>query len=223
MTTTIGEHKLTMQGTGALEEKGARGSVHMTVAGKSLDEVVANPFVYVKLPGKTGAGSWAKVNINVFGEALGAGGNPLGGNSTSPTQMLKFLKAVGKVADLGSENVKGLATTHYRAMVDFDRYASQVAPSKRASTTSYVAAVERLLGGRVLPMDVWVDAHRRLRRMAFAMHICTREGQLTEAMTMDLYDYARQPGIQIPPASEVTDVTNKTKASVAEGLKQLQC
>jgi hypothetical protein len=34
------------------------------------------------------------------------------------------------------------------------------------------------------------------------------------AFTMNLYDYARQPAVEIPPASQVTDVTDKIKASV---------
>ena len=223
MTTSGGEQNFTIQGAGTLTERATHGSMSMTVDGKTITEVIANPFVYVRLPGKTGAGSWAKVNINVFSEALGAGGSPFGGNSMNPTEMLKFLKAAGTVNDLGVEPVKGVPATHYHATIDLNRYASLVSPSRRASVARYVTAVERMTGANTLPMDVWVDAHRHVRRFALAMRLCTREGQLTEAVTMSLYDYARQPAVQIPPASQVTDVTDKIKASVANGLQQLKC
>jgi uncharacterized protein (DUF885 family) len=137
--------------------------------------------------------------------------------------MLKFLKAVGTVADLGAQSIHGTTTTHYHATIDFNRYAAQAAPSKRADAARYAAVIKRITGTTLVPMDVWVDARKHVRRIAMNMRMCTQEGTLTESITMNLFDYARQPAVAPPPAGQFTDITDKLKSTVAKGLEQLQC
>lgn len=220
---SVGEHDVTIKGSGSLDERAARGSMSMNVAGKTISEVISNPYIYIEVPGKTGAHSWARMNISVFTEALGAGGSPFGGGSQSPAQMLKFLKAVGTVTDLGAQKIQGTTTEHYHATIDFNRYAAQAAPSKRASAARYAAVLKRVAGTTSLPMDVWVDARKHVRRIAMNMRLCTQEGPLTESIAMDLFDYARQPAVAPPPAGQFTDITDKLKSTVTKGLEQLHC
>lgn len=223
ISTQLGEHNFTAKGSGSLDERDARGSISVTVAGKTITEVISNPYIYIRVPGKTGAHSWARMNFSVFTEALGAGGSSFGSSSQSPAQMLKFLKAVGTVTDLGAQRIQGTTTKHYHATIDFNRYADQAAPSKRASAARYAAALKRVTGTTSLPMDVWVDARKHVRRIAMDMRLCTQEGTLNESITMNLFDYARQPAVAPPPAGQFTDITDKLKGNITKGLEQLQC
>ncbi len=59
--------------------------------------------------------------------------------------------------------------------------------------------------------------------MAIQLQICIKEGRLTESMSMDLYDYGRQPAVNAPSASEVSDITGKLESQVSQGLQQLGC
>ena len=219
----LGEHDFTVKGSGSLDERSAGGSMSMTVAGKTIEEVIAKPFLYVKVPGKTGAHSWAKMNLNAYAEALGATSSPLGSSSQSPAQMLKFLKAVGTVTDLGTQSIRGVTTQRFQATVDLNRYATQTAPSERANAARYASAIKRMTGTSSLPVDVWVDARKHVRRIAMNMRLCTQEGTLSESITMNLFDYGRQPAVSTPPADQVTDITDKLKSTVSKSLEQLHC
>jgi hypothetical protein len=227
LTTTLGTHNFAFTGTGALDEHDGRGQMSLQIKGKTLSEIVDNPYIYVEVPSNASTASsggkpWVKANLNTYTQALGAS-SPFGSSPTGPTEMLKFLKAAGQVAVVGHESVRGAPTTHFHATVDLNRYSSVVAPNLRANAERGAALLKRMTGSTSLPMDVWVDNHSRVRRLSFAIQICTPEGKLAESMSMDLYDYGRQALELPPPASQATDITQKLKTQVSKGLQQLGC
>jgi len=227
MTGSVGGRSFTFGGEGSIDERDLEGTISMQIEGETLTEIIKNPYVYIHVPSSastavTGGARWLEADIDTYGEALGAG-SPLGADTTEPRQLLSFLKAAGQVRRLGEQSVRGVATTHYHALVDFSRYASRVAPSRRHATERYADELERITGSSSLPIDVWVDARQRVRRVSTRLQICTPQGPLAESMTMNLYGYGRQPAVLAPAASEVTDITSQLTSRTLQAMAQLGC
>jgi hypothetical protein len=220
-------HTFTLSGSGAISERGSEGSMTLQANGKTIDELIRTPYIYIKVPGGantsvTHGKPWVRADLGIFSQSLG-GGSPLGGGSTSPTQTLGFLKAAGSVTTIGHESVRGVPSTHYHAIVDVDRYSSAVAAKLRAGARQYAETFKRMTGGSSLPIDVWIDGQSHVRRMSLAFRLCSAEGKIDESLSMDLYNYGPQAVIVPPPSSQVTDISGKLKSELAQSVQQLHC
>jgi hypothetical protein len=222
----VGGNDFTIDAEGAFDERQLEGTMSLQIAGESTNEVIKNPYIYLQLPSGdgalTGGRPWSRVNLDQFSQALGASG-PLGQDAASPTQMLDMLKASGQVSSVGSESVRGVATTHYHALVDFNRYAEIVSPSQRAGVQRYAQELARITGSSSLPIDVWVDSQQRVRRFSTEVDACTPQGKLDETVAMDLYNYGPQPTVTVPAPSEVSDVTGTIASQASQTMAQLSC
>jgi hypothetical protein len=59
-----------------------------------------------------------------------------------------------------------------------------------------------------MPIDVWIDAHHLVRRVAMTLALSLPSApSMQETVTVDLGDYGPQPRPLPPPASEVSDLT----------------
>jgi hypothetical protein len=114
------------------------------------------------------------------------------------------------VTRVGTERVHGVQTTHYRATVDYERYASKVQSAKRAAARASVAAIERLTGSDSQVVDVWVDAQHRVRREELTVHECLPgvSGTTQTHLKMEFFDFAVQAIPSPPPSSEVANLTS---------------
>lgn len=223
-----GGHSMTATATGSIDERDQRGTMSMKIGAQTLTMLLVKPYIYVQVP-RAGATSlthgkrWVRANVDVYSQMLG-GRNQFGGNEVGAKQMLGFLKSTGQVSDLGSQTIEGVATTHYHALIDFGRYAASAPAAQRAAAQRYAELLQRITGSSSLPIDVWIDAQQRVRRISLQMQMCIEHGHINESMTMNLYDYGRQPAvIKPPPASEVTDITSELKSQISQGLSQLSC
>jgi hypothetical protein len=225
---TFAGHTTAITGTGSIDERDQRGTMSMQVGDQTLTVLLEKPYVYVQVPDGSvttvGQGKpWLRADIDVYSQML-SGSNPFGSNDVGAKQMLGFLKSSGQVSDLGSQTIGGVATTHYHALVDFGRYAATVAPAQRAGAQRYADTLQRITGSSSLPIDVWIDAQQRVRRIYLQMQMCIMQEHLDESLTMNLYDYGRQhASIEPPPASEVTDITGELKSQASQVLSQLSC
>lgn len=226
MNGSLGEQRFTIGAEGSMDERRGEGTMQMQVAGQTLTEIIKNPYMYVSVPNAgaalSGGKPWLRVNLSSFGQVFGTSSS-LGANTTGPTQMLSLLKAGGRVRTVGAQNVRGVRTTHYHALVDFSRYASIVPAGSRAATERYAAELERVTGSDLLPIDVWVDSGQRVRRVSTQLRLCTPQGPLTESMTMDLFGYGPQPAVSAPTPAEATDVSSLLAGQASQALKQLSC
>ena len=145
------------------------------------------------------AKEWLKVDLE---EAAGLGGfdlSQLGGND--PTRYLDYLKATGAdVEEVGSEEVRGVETTHYRATVDLNEALELVPEEQRASVQALIDA-----GTTLLPLDTWVDGDGLVRRID--VDVPAGESGATGNVTMDLFEFGVDVEIEPPPADQVTDVS----------------
>jgi hypothetical protein len=214
----------TVEGGGTINDRGSEGTASLQAEGKTINEVIAKPYVYVRVPGAdtsvTHGKPWLRGDLSTFSQSYGS--SSIGAGSSNPTEVLSYLKAAGTVTRAGEEQVRGVTSTHYHALIDLTHFADSAAAGKRAAARKAGKLFERITGAKTLPMDVWIGAGR-ITRVALAYSVCAPQGRLQETMSMDLYDYGRQPVVSPPPASQVTDLAAKFKSEVAKSLAQLGC
>ena len=144
-----------------------------------------------KLPG---GARWMKLDLGRVGQALGFDLQQLTGGQANPAQFLEFLKASGgSVSAVGQEMVRGVGTTRYRGTLDLNKALGVLPSSSRDALRSAISK----MGLSSLPVEVWVDAHKLVRRIALAL-ICMLSARCA------------------PPTCEVTSAALATGSSVAE-------
>lgn len=124
-----------------------------------------------------GGKPWIEMDLDAFYERqYGMSYSEMqGGASTDPTQQLEYLRGVsGSVEQVGREEVRGVRTTHYRAVIDLEKAFAKTG----AGTTSeaYDQMVQQMSTDEV-PVDVWIDEQDRVRRYRMDMEMNVPAGQ----------------------------------------------
>ncbi|HUA75542.1 MAG TPA: hypothetical protein VL988_12360 [Solirubrobacteraceae bacterium] len=215
----------TGQGGGTIAEGGSQGTAGVEVEGTKVEEVIDKPYLYVRTPSAassrlTHGKPWLRIDLSTFSQSLGS--NSFGAGSSNPAEVLSYLRAAGTVTRVGEEQVRGVDSTRYHAVIYLGRFVSAVPPSQRAAGRRAGKLLERITGAKTLPMDVWVGGGR-VTRISFTFPACTPEGRLQDSLSMDLYGYGPQPAVKPPPADQVADVDAQVKAQVQRSLAQLHC
>ena len=120
------------------------------------------------------------------------------------------------MTEVGHDKLRDVDTTHYHATIDLtkalDRVSADVAQRLGIDPDQLGKSFEQLrtqAGSDELPMDVWVDANGRLRRMRMEMGAASGGVHID----MEMYDYGVDVSVQAPPADEVTDLFDAPAAS----------
>ncbi len=184
----------------------------------SVPEVASRFTVYMaasalpSLTTVTGGKPWVKLNM---ARAIGAGGLSSMPTATDPSQFVDYLRAVSsKTTRVGTGTVRGAQTTHYRAVVDLDRYPRLVPPNERRAVTGSVKNLEAALGGHTMPLDVWIDGAHLVRRVGIHFGECVSGARFQFNMNVDLFGYGTQPRATIPPADQTYDLTPLVQSSL---------
>ena len=193
-------------GEGEFQADPPRGRMAMNVAqaGERTDvagtEIVYDGRVlYMTAPGSEAAqGRWVAMDLGEEGRfgQLGAF------DRTDPAQALAYLEAADDVEEIGTEEVRGAETTHYRLTVDL-RKAAEGSPE-------YRAVIEQSLRGGTaeVPTEVWVDGDGRVRRvrMVYA-DVPTPDGEAADVtVTTELYDFGADVDVEPPPRDQVLNM-----------------
>jgi hypothetical protein len=118
--------------------------------------------------------------------------------------VLQALRGAADVREVGHDVVRGVDTTHYATNVDLQKAIA----SAPANDRNDVRRALGMLGSTTIPVDVWVDAQGRARRMT--VHADTSAfGTSGSAftMTVELYDFGAAVDVQPPPADDTIDLT----------------
>jgi hypothetical protein len=123
-------------GTEVFDQHTQRGvlSINGSAEGHSfhVESQSSNFALYMRLPSASQTSSvthgkpWIKFDLHRVGMALGINFSALSSpeGSADPRQLLSFLKATsGQITRIGTDQIQGLSTTHYRATIDYDHYA----------------------------------------------------------------------------------------------------
>ncbi|HEY3831836.1 MAG TPA: hypothetical protein VGO03_06055 [Acidimicrobiia bacterium] len=149
----------------------------------------------------------------------------LGAGSGTPAEYtgdLDYLRAASKggVTAVGTDTVRGVSTTHYRAMLDPAKIVAadkqrlaRLAPALRAVTQKGIDAIAKL--HTPLVANVWIDGHDMVRRFAMdvpSLSVATGTTTVNESVSvsMEFYDFGTPVNVQAPPPSEVRDFSALT-------------
>jgi hypothetical protein len=123
---------------------------------------------------------------------------------SSPQAGLKILEKVQGVEEVGTEDIEGVATTHYRGTLPVAEEVFGVKTNFSAPET-----------------DVWIDPQNRVRRMRLVVTGSLSKGQpnITSEEEITFVDFGRIPKIEAPPQEEVFDATNEIESKVQEAAK----
>jgi hypothetical protein len=208
------------QGSGAFNAgPPVSGSFDVTIGSVSAHELFTGGDYYLQLP--TAPGRWFEINAAKLLAASGESPSTLSLSSGDPTQTLEMLRAAGTVTDEGPDTIAGVATTHYHALIDLDRYAALLPSDEQAAAQQNAHHLEQLTGSSSLPLDVWIDDSNLVRQLQLDLGISTKLGELSEATTIEISDYGPQPAVSAPPAGEVTDISSLVDANVAQSTQNL--
>ncbi len=151
---------------------------------------------------------WLKIDLDAVGRQagfdLGALMNQGGGQD--PTQVLAYLKAAsGDVRRVGTETVRGVATTRYRATIDFRKVPDSAPADQRAAVRRSIEQLIELSGASTAPIEVWIGKDGLARRIVTTTMTGTAAQRIKLRQRIDLYDFGTKVDVAIPPASAVLD------------------
>lgn len=131
-------------------------------------------------------------------------------NSNDPSRTLEMLRGVSEeVEEIGTEDVRGTSTTHYKANLGLKKAIAAIPEEDRAALEKQFEQ----LGTDTVPTDVWIDDEGLLRRQTSTIDLTKAQGAAagggeapTEmVMEMELFDFSAEVDVEAPPKGEVTD------------------
>lgn len=200
---TSGE-KLAVKGQGDFDNTQHIGSLHMNFSvstiNSTIDVVLSHNDMYLKSPlfavvlptGKT----WLKLDLAKEAKSQGLSLNTL--LSQDPTKTLSSLQSLRAANVVGTEQVDGVSTTHYRATID---------PSKLPGASAAGVSQPGVY-------NVWVGDDGYVHRMRDRVVTGTGAKKAIVNLTADLSDFGKPVTVTLPPAGQ----TATTNGSSIPGL-----
>ena len=231
--TAIGDDgTVTMRGSGVMNGETNRALIDITaVASQSnggrtyrasqIDDGTDAYFRSPELSQSIGEGSpWLLIRSDAFGDLAQEGGGggfmKVGGASSpsGPREELNLLQdASSDVRSVGREQVRGVTTTRYTGTIDFakllDKYRDDL--SDEASDLMDQA----LQQNPTATVDVWIDDQGLIRRESATGDFSSASA----SQTVEFYDFGIHPQIDVPPSSQVHDVTPLLQEALEPFLK----
>lgn len=215
MVMTGGEQDVTMTAEGAADFDGQRMTMTLSM-GEELAEagfgemrmITQGTTVYMEMPNAKEMGlptAWVKMDLQDMAGMQGMG--ELQQMSSDPTKGMEMLRGVSDdVTEVGSEDVRGEPTTHYRATIDLEKARDQAPEAARPFMQQQID----VLGTTTMPMEVWIDEAGRLRRQRVDLDMTkatagTPGAPTKMSMTFEMFDFGAPVDAEPPPADEVTD------------------
>jgi hypothetical protein len=191
---------LVMTGTGVEDLSGQRARIEMQVPGAGSMELIADKLVmYIHfdlLSRELGGREWMKLDLEQTYESLGIDMGGVGQVGQGTSEQLRMLGEVSDgITEMGREQVRGVETTHYSAVVDLHKYPDED-----------IEKIIELTGQSEVPMDVWIDDDERVRRMEWEQAVS--KGQEPGKLVAEYVRFGVPVDIDIPDDDEVFDGTD---------------
>lgn len=218
-----GQTRGTFAGEGAFAFPSSQGRLELDLgplglAGAGNTEVLFDgDVVYLKLGGALpglGQKPWVRIDLGTIKKGQGDGIEALRQlRANDPRAVINELRGVtGDAKRLGTEVIRGTATTHYRTTVDLDTAAA----ASPAHVRGNLSEVARQMGTSKLPVEAWLDGEGRLRRLRYTIDLANLDenapakrsgaGTGTVVATLELYEFGVKVTASPPPADQVTDL-----------------
>src|SRR5688572_27681570 len=154
--------KIELSGEGEIDKRGSTEmDLEMSAEGdtQSMEMVLAGELIFMSSPlfedlpdGK----KWVKVDYQKVADEAGLSDLPQVGSS-DPTAALRNLRAVADVEKVGTEDVRGVSTTHYKATVHLRDLPGKVPAEEREAAQRSVERLIKLTGEDEQKTEVWID------------------------------------------------------------------
>ena len=177
-----------------------------------LEAIRDGDTAYVKFPpmadqlpaGKT----WIKGDAKTLSSAQAGQLKQLGSLvGTDPRDVFGLLKAVsGSITAVGSDEIRGVETSHYHATIDTAKLTQLVPAAQRQSLGGLDQAAGQA-GLTEIPVDVWVDSDQQVRKISIDVDAKQpgTDVAVKASLVVELYDYGTPLELTLPPADEVVD------------------
>jgi hypothetical protein len=225
---------LTIAGHGDINLKDREAELFMTVkgfpssvaqklpsGGLTMTELLGKGAIYIdspvfgaKLPG---GAKWVKLDLGKAASSLGLDPQTLTSGQTDPSQYLQFLKAGGSIQKVGSETVRGVATTRYKGAIDLSRVAALLPSKNKASTKAAIEKLTAQLGTDSLPMEVWIDSKHMVRKLQLSLSVSVSGQHVGTKIEEELFGFGPTPAVNPPAAGEVYELPVSSLTSSASG------
>jgi hypothetical protein len=126
---------------------------------------------------------------------------------TDPRDIFGMLKAVsGPIEAVGTDEIRGVETSHYRATIDTAKLEKLVPAAQRQSLGGFDQSVQQS-GLTEIPLEIWIDSEQRVRKLSVDV-----DGKqpgtpmaMKASLVVELYDYGKALDLDLPPADQVAD------------------
>ncbi|MGZ8766601.1 MAG: hypothetical protein ACXW2C_13015 [Acidimicrobiia bacterium] len=222
---TDGDDRVQVAVEGAVDLQNQNLSLRMDIAGslglegperESVEVRIVDGVFYMDLGdlGDTAAEladgkRWLKLDVS--GVAGMLGDSAISSESSNPVDGLEALRGVSSdVREIGTESVRGVETTHYRATLDLAKAIADTPADARDGARDLLDRA----GARTIPVDVWLDAQGRVRKYTMQLDGASfGEAGSSVAVTYEFYDFGAPVDVNAPPADQVADL-----GSMLEGM-----
>lgn len=181
----------TMTGQARFGDDGVQ--MHASGSGaQAMELILVDKSMYMKSADLGTGDKWLKIDLSDPNSLFG-----MLGKATDPAVMLKAMEAPEKLELVGSEELDGVATNHYRITLD---------PAQYLDAMDFPAAMTEMLP-KELVTEMWVDADDLPRQFEQTMEVPGMGGgKPSTSTTRGTYsDFGTDVEIEAPPASEVTE------------------
>ncbi|MFO7572135.1 MAG: hypothetical protein R6W48_05970 [Gaiellaceae bacterium] len=182
----------------------------------TIETVRDGSTTYVKVPALADelpdGKSWVKAED---GQAVEAGSFKLREfeqfTQADPKQFLETLEELsGEIEVVGTETLRGVETTHYRATVDAESVAASASNESGQDLGGLTDQFVGQSGISEVPIDIWIDGEGVVRKVLLDVE-ATPPGDSAPSHAMvsfELWDFGQPVEIELPPASEVVDASD---------------
>jgi hypothetical protein len=205
------------------ETQQAAMTMDLGMLGGEMEMVMDDGVIYMRSPAFEGAPTeWVSLDPAKMDPEAAAQFGGFGAGTTDPSAYAGLFAGVFDVKASGQADIDGIATTRYTGTIDLQKvlegFAEVVGEDADAKTRKQLeAAVEQFeaLGiDQRIPFQIWIDDEGLPRRQRITMDfgdLVPGAGEARMEMTVDYSAFGEPVHVEIPKASEVTDVTKMMK------------
>jgi hypothetical protein len=194
------------QGHLTLDMSGLGGAGGVLPDGK-IELIFDKLVYYMKLPGASGlplppGKEWFKIDLQQLGETHSLNLGQLAQlDQSDPSQALDLLRGASSgFHKVGSEEVRGVPTTHYEGTVDLTKVAEDAPPD----IAEQYRKLAQLAPSTEVPLEAWVDEDGLVRRIRLEQSLGENA---TMTMEEEFYDFGADVDVAPPPDDQVVDLT----------------
>jgi len=194
-------------------------TMDLGMMGGEMEMVMDDGVIYMHSPTFEDAPTpWISFDPSKMDPATAAQFGGFGAGTTDPSAYAGLFAGVFDVEASGEADIDGIATTRYTGTIDLQKvlegFADVVGEDADAETTEQleatVAQFEALGIDGEIPFQIWIDDDGLPRRQRITMDfggLIPGTGDAHMEMTVEYSAFGEPVDVELPKASEVTDVT----------------